>query len=281
MNITINGKPADVTIEQEETVGEVLLGLENWLKDSGHRLSGVDIDGETVHSGSFNGIFARGLQEVGNIDIRTSSWAELMAEALFSLRRDIDEYAESDFEARRIFAGSWAESPEALFLAEQVPDLHEWALKTFSGEGMDAGELGRLTDERLRELGDPPGELERSKALITETVRRLEDLPLDIQTGKDGHAAETVRIFSRVGEKIFRIFNLMGAEGYDLEHLKAGEMPLKEYIEEFDAALRELLAACESRDTVLVGDLAEYELAPRLQNLYTVISAPVIKTQEG
>jgi hypothetical protein len=274
MNITINGKPADITIEKEETVGEVLLGLENWLEDSGHRLSGIDINGETVNSGSFNGIFARGLEGIGDIAIRTSSWAELMAEALLSLRRDMDEYAAADFHAKRDFAGKWAESPEALFLAEQIPEIHKWALGVFSGGGMDAAEFGRLVDERLRELEDPSGELGRVETLIRETVKRLEDLPLDIQTGKDGHAAETVRLFSCMGEKIFRLFNLMKAEGYALDHLRVGDVPLKDYIEEFDNALKELLAAYESKDAVLVGDLAEYELAPRLQNLYTVISAP-------
>jgi hypothetical protein len=276
MNITINGRPADIVIEKEETVGEVLLGLENWLEDSGHRLSGIDINGETVNSGSFNGIFAKGLQEVGDIDIRTSSWAELMAEALLTLYRDIESYAESDFEAKRNFAENWAESPASLFLAEQIPELREWALKTFSGEGMDAAELGGLTEERLRELEDPPGELGRIGILIAETVRRLEDLPLDIQTGKDRRAAETVQIFSRLGEKIFRLIGMMKAEGYALDRLKAGDIPLKDYIEEFDAALRELLAAWESGDVVLVGDLAEYELAPRLQNIYTVISTPAV-----
>jgi hypothetical protein len=272
MNITINGKPADITIEKEETVGDVLLGLENWLENSGHRLSGIDINGETVNSGSFNGIFARGLEGIGDIAIRTSSRVELMAEALLSLRQDIDEYAAADFGTKKNFAEKWVESPESFFLAEQIPDIHEWAIGTFSGGGMDAAEFGGLVDERLRELKDPPDELEKSGALIAETVKRLEDLPLDIQTGKDGRAVETVRLFSCMGEKIFRLFNLMKAEGYVLDHLKVGNVPLKDYIEEFGNTLKELLAAYESRDTVLVGDLAEYELAPRLQNLYTVIS---------
>jgi hypothetical protein len=276
MNITINGRPADIVIEKEETVGEVLLGLENWLENSGHRLSGIDINGETVNAGSFDGVFARGLQEVGNIDIRTSSWAELMAVSLLTLRRDIEIYAESDFEAKRNFAENWAESPASLFLAGQIPELQEWALRTFSGEGMGAAELGVVTEERLRELEDPLAELGRIGTPVAETVRRLEDLPLDIQTGKDGHAAETVQIFSRLGEKIFRLFNLMKAEGYALEHRRAGDVPLRDYIEEFGAALRELLAAYESGDVVLVGDLAEYELAPRLQNIYTVISTPAV-----
>jgi hypothetical protein len=275
MNITINGRPADITIEKEETVGDILLGLENWLENAGHRLSGIDINGETVNSGSFDGIFARGLEGIGDMAVRTSSRTELMAEALLSLRQDIDEYAAADFEVRRNFAGKWPESPESLFLAEQIPEIHQRAVRTFSGEGMDAAEFGGLVDERLRELKDPTGELEKTGTLIAETVKRLEDLPLDIQTGKDGRAAETIGLFSCVGEKIFRLFNLMQTGGYALDHLKAGDAPLKDYIEEFDSALKELLAAYESGDVVLVGDLAEYELAPRLQNLYTIImSAP-------
>jgi hypothetical protein len=47
-------------------------------------------------------------------------------------------------------------------------------------------------------------------------------------------------------------------------------------MEEFGAALKELLAAYEVRDAVLVGDLAEYELAPRLRGLYAAINTPLV-----
>jgi hypothetical protein len=134
--------------------------------------------------------------------------------------------------------------------------------------------LLNLTEERLRELQDPAGELNKAEPLVQVIVRRLEDLPLDIQTGKDGRAVETVQLFSNIAEKIFRLFNLMKIGGYDTASLTVENIPVSDYIDEFGVALKELLAAYETRDAVLAGDLAEYELAPRFSNLYAAIRIP-------
>ncbi|MDR3166651.1 MAG: hypothetical protein LBT93_01800 [Treponema sp.] len=274
MNITINGKPADITLEAEKTVGEVLAGLDEWLNGSGHRLSGVTIDGETAGSGSLAEIFSRELDRIGTLDIHTSPLLELMAEALINLRRDIEEYEQAGFGEKKDFHKRWQESPEALFLSAQIPEIYEWADASFAGEGAGPGELLNLVEERLRELQDPAGELNKAEPLIQAIVRRLEDLPLDIQTGKDGRAMETVRLFSNVAEKIFRLFNLMKAEGYGVASVTVENIPVSDYIDEFGTALKELLAAYETKDAVLVGDLAEYELAPRFGNLYAAIKTP-------
>ncbi|MDR2079223.1 MAG: hypothetical protein LBP74_05850, partial [Treponema sp.] len=197
MNITINGKPADITLEAEKNLGQVLAGLDNWLNGSGHRLSGLAIDGETVGSGSLSGVFSRELDHIGTLDIHTSALVELMAEAFLKLREDIAAYNQADFEGKKEVYARWHTSPEALFLLEQVPECYEWAEKSLAGEG-NSGELDNLVEERLRELQDPLGELNKAEPLIEAVVLRLEDLPLDIQTGKDGRAVETVQIFSSV-----------------------------------------------------------------------------------
>jgi hypothetical protein len=274
MNITINGKPADITLEAEKNVGQVLAGLDNWLSGSGHRLSGIVIDGEAVGSGSLADVFCRELDRVGTLDIRTSAVMVLMAEALLNLRRDIEEYERADFEEKKELRAGWQESPEALFLSEQIPEVYEWAERSFAGEGVSSGELLNLVEERLREIQDPAGELNKAEPLIQAVVRRLEDLPLDIQTGKDSRAVETVRIFSGIAEKIFRLFDLMKAEGYDTASLTVENIPVSDYIDEFGTALKELLAAYEARDAVLIGDLAEYELAPRFSGLYAALRTP-------
>jgi hypothetical protein len=276
MNITINGKPADITLEAEKNVGQVLAGLDRWLGGSGHRLSGIVIDGEAVSSGSLAAVFNRELDRIKTLDIRTSAVMVLMAEALINLRRDIEDYERADFEGKKEFRKSWRESPEALFLSEQIPEIYDWAEKSFAGEGISPGELLNLAEERLRELQDPAGELNKAEPLIQAIVRRLEDLPLDIQTGKDGRAVETMRIFSNIAEKIFRLFDLMRAEGYDTASLTVENIPVPEYINEFGTALKELLAAYETKDAVLVGDLAEYELAPRFSSLYAALRTPAI-----
>jgi len=104
-----------------------------------------------------------------------------------------------------------------------------------------------------------------------EICARLEDLPLDIQTGKDARAAETVNTFSNIAEKVFRIIGILKLEGFPVGEITVGSMPIAAYITEFGSALRELLTAYEQHDTVLVGDLAEYEMAPRLRGLHSAV----------
>jgi hypothetical protein len=274
MNITINGKPADITLEGEKTVGEVLAGLNGWLDGSGFRLSGLEIDGTPADSLSLGAFFDRELADIQNLDIKTSSLLDLAAEALLRVFGDSGDYEKAGPAEKKDFVSRWRQSPAALFLAGAEPEIYRWAEQSFSGGSPDPAELRRMLDERLRELGDPRGELDRTGPLVEEIIRRLEDLPLDIQTGKDGRAAETIRIFSGAAEKIFRLFHLLKAGGLDTKALKVDDIPAAEFLEEFSTALRELLAAYETRDSVLVGDLAEYELAPRFRGLYAALKSP-------
>jgi hypothetical protein len=152
-------------------------------------------------------------------------------------------------------------------------DLYTLADKTFSGEGLGPRDLQKVIRERLRELEDPRREIAASGPLVEAVAGRLEDLPLDIQTGKDGRAAETVQLFSSVAGKLFRLLGLLKLEGYSPETLTVDGVPIFEYVGEFESALKELAAAYEAKDAVLVGDLAEYELAPRLLKFHSAFSS--------
>jgi hypothetical protein len=284
MNIRINGTEADIRLETEQTVGEILAGIERWLAESalrsggGHRMSGLAINGETVHAGSLEASFGRNIDTIETLDILTSSLPELTAESLLNVLGDIEDYGDLGFEQKQGYAARWKESPQARLLAEQFPELADWTAKTFSGEGLSPSGLRSIIEERLRELRDPAGELAKAEPVISGICARLEDLPLDIQTGKDARAAETIQLFSGAAEKLFRLFKVLRAEGFPTGEIQAAGMPVAGYITEFGAALQELLAAYEQRDAVLVGDLAEYELAPRLRELYAAIKIPAVST---
>ncbi|MDR1971422.1 MAG: hypothetical protein LBQ46_05825 [Treponema sp.] len=273
MNITINGKPVDITIEDEKTIGEVLSGLENWLRGSGHRLSGLEVDGETADSRSLEAFLKRPLSAVEALDIKTSSWVEHASQAIASLYGVLQELENAAFGERENLRRDWEAWPEAQFLRSEVPELYLMAEKTFAGEGLAPRDLEGLLEERLRELENPRGALEALGSLVETLAGRLGDLPLDIQTGKDSRAAETMTLFSTLAEKLLRLFNLLRIEGLSPENLSIEGAPVREFIGEFDAALKDLIRAYEERDTVLVGDLAEYELAPRLLRFYAAIIA--------
>ena len=101
----------------------------------------------------------------------------------------------------------------------------------------------------------------------------MEELPLDIQTGRNQRAAETMQLFSGAASKLFRIFFMYKSEGLSIDTFMIGEFPARIFIDEFNAALKELSAAYENRDTVLVGDLAEYELSPRLLKFFSAVKS--------
>jgi hypothetical protein len=275
MEITIDGKPADIILENEKTIGDILREIGDWLSGSQYSLSGLSINGETIDAASINGAFDRPLDSIETLDIRTTSLPLLMVEALMDIRRDITAYGNASFEDQKRLQQEWEKSPAASFLAAQAPDMFDCINRSFRGEGLGIPPLISLVDERLRELQDPRLELGGMDVLIETTAKRLEDLPLDIQTGKDARAAETVQLFSTIAEKLFRLFSLLKLEGIITDSLVVGTMPFNAFIGDFSAALKELLAAYEVKDAVLVGDLAEYELAPRLRTFYSAIRAPV------
>jgi hypothetical protein len=271
MKIRINGADADIQLESEKTVGDVLSALDTWIAGTGHRLSGLDIDGEPVNTDSTETCFGKPVDSIGILDIYTNSVIELFAESLLWALQDINNYEAAGFEEKSRFAEQWKKSPQALLLAEQGHDLFGLLEQTFSGLGVGAEALRMLVEERLCELQNPEGELDTIQPLVAETCSRLEELPLDVQTGKDARAAETVNAFSGITEKIFRIFKALKLEGFPAEEIIVGDMHIAAYITEFGTALGEMLAAYEQHDTVLMGDLAEYEMAPRLRSLYAAI----------
>jgi hypothetical protein len=185
--------------------------------------------------------------------------------------RDIEEFQKAGFDEKTGFSDKWKASPQGCLLAEQYHELFDWTIKTFSGEGCSPQVLYSLFEERLRELLDPAGEMSRTAQIVDDICARLADFPLDIQTGKDARASETVSIFSGVAEKIFRIYHALKIEGFSVTEITVDNMPINDYITEFSKALKELLDAYEKRDTVLIGDLAEYEMAPRLRGLHAAV----------
>jgi len=271
MKIKINGVDADIKPENEKTLGEILSALDGWLMGTGHRLSGLNIDGKEINAREMDLSFSRDIETIDTVDICTTSLPQLVAESLGRTIRDIQEFQTLGFDEKTGFADKWKTSPEGCLLAEQYTELFDWTMKSFSGEGCSPQVLTALFDERLRELLDPAGEMSRTARIVDDICARLAEFPLDIQTGKDARAAETVNIFSGIAEKVFRIYQTLKIEGFPVTEIRVDSVPINDYITEFNKALKELLDAYEKRDTILIGDLAEYEMAPRLRGLHAAV----------
>jgi hypothetical protein len=271
MNIFINTKPAEITLDTEKTLADVMLGLEQWISPTGNRIKGISVNGKETFTDALGETFCTDVKDIEKLDVFICSWRELAAEAMELLYETCILYGKASFDERTNIFGKWEDSSAARFLASDISDLYHLARHTLSGEGLILQDLTMLIEERLREIANPALEISDSETRIRIITERMEELPLDMQTGKDQRAAETVQLFSQMGEKLFRIFFILKSEGLSFETFLIDGLPARSFMEEFNAALRELSAAYEGKDTVLVGDIAEYELAPRLMKFFTAL----------
>ena len=283
MKIKINDKPLDFTLDNEKTIGDVLAALEKWLTNSGHRMSELSIDGKTVSVSMVEDVFAEEIKNVNCLGIFTDSIADLAASSLKTLLDDIKKYENLVFNDKANFHETWKKSAQAKFISEQWSDLLSLCDSVFSGGSVSSEVLFSITEERLREVKTPAQEYAGIRPLLNDTCARLVDLPLDIQTGKDKRAAETIQLFSGISEKIFRIYRQMHIQGLLPAAVESSnespEKSITQLINDFGAAAKEMLQAYERQDIVLVGDLAEYEMSPQLQNLYNVIAENINEPQ--
>ena len=273
MDIFIDNKAAEINLDTEKTLGDVLAGIDTWISSTGNRILGISVDGKSVTEEALAVISEKDIKDIKKLEISLLSYRELAGEALEKLLETCIEAEKASFNERAEVKSAWENSAAARFLASDIPDLHSAMARCLSGEGLGARELMVIIEERLREISDPVAETATSESLVVSVAQRMEEFPLDMQTGKEARAAETIQLFSSLSEKLFRIFIIHRSDGLSMEGFIIDENPAGKFIEEFTAALKELTEAYQNRDTVLAGDIAEYELAPRLLKFFHALNS--------
>ncbi len=269
MIIKINDKTLDFSLDNEKTLGEVFTSLEQWLSNSGHRLSEISIDGQAVSAGMVEDVFKKEVKSIKELNVSTNAVAELAAASLQTLLKDIDEYENIKFDEKAKFFDNWKNSAQALFIMEEMPDLYSYFKNTFLNGEIPVQTLRSVTEEIQREVNEPVKELVKIEPILNEICDKLINLPLDIQTGKDLTAAQTIQLFAAITEKIIRLFYQLSTQGYIVQIEEAKK--IAEGFGNFKNILTELLESYEKHDIIIVGDVAEYEAAPKLKELYLSI----------
>ncbi|MCL2442144.1 MAG: hypothetical protein FWD13_01605 [Treponema sp.] len=269
MEIRINDKPLDFSLDDENNLGEVLAGLEQWLASAGHRIAKLSIDGQEIKTSMIEDAFTKNVDSIKSLNIQTNIIAELTTASLMSILNDIKDFENLGAEEKNKFFNNWNETAQAQYVSAEIPDLYAYCISTFSHGDMLPQTLCAIIEEIQREVNDPVNELKNIEQILKDICARLIDIPLDIQTGKDARAAQTIQVFSAVTEKIFRIFRQLDTQGY--LSVISGQKTLSHLITQFGNVLKELLEAYEKNDTVLVGDITEYEASPKIKELYYAI----------
>ncbi|TVQ25929.1 MAG: hypothetical protein EA383_07055 [Spirochaetaceae bacterium] len=276
MTVLVNNEKVDVTLENEHTVGDVVRELAGWLRDQGMELHAISLDDKKVALDETVGWHDRAVDSVETIALdammhpsRDPETLMILLELLGLIERNIEqgnrdnlveamreyEYARPTL-ARALNASADTGVPALSILDDLAakvkndPDVftsdNDAARRTVTAASAVVLELAG----RLSEFQNPEQQLNITREALRAQIAELSDIAVMLQQGRDADAMKQLLKFTELVEKLIRLGAWSHGEGSEL-----------------NTFFGELIQAFEAEDTVLIGDLVEYEILPRIEAL--------------
>lgn len=96
---------------------------------------------------------------------------------------------------------------------------------------------------------------------------RMEQIPVDLQCGKNVEVSEAIKNLADSIDQFCHVAALATLFPETFKKTTVDNMNFKEFFAEFSPILLDFEQALQNNDTVLIGDLSEYEICPRLQSI--------------
>ena len=107
----------------------------------------------------------------------------------------------------------------------------------------------------------------KSSEEISKTIELLLELPALLQSGSNSKAKNSITQLADVVDNFCHVTVLSSLFPEKFGKINVDGKSLSEFFADFTPIFNDLNGAMESGDTVLLGDLAEYEISPRLKAL--------------
>ena len=152
--------------------------------------------------------------------------------------------------------------------------------KTLSADTLDNLFAVPVTDAEDLELETISGReilalAEEKSAACAALADQLEEVPVLLQTGREKEAMAVMETFSRETEELKRLLPLLSLGSVAEENLLLDGQNPGEYLAAVFPFIGEMSGAIEQQDTVTIGDIAEYEIAPRMREIGNFLTAVV------
>jgi len=297
MDIFINDHQIDFQLENETLLFEVVEGLSSWASDDGVHIQSILFDDNkysadnpvcretTIDSIRKLNITAKSRMEIHEENLQLLyQYISLLMKAIegknIRLVKDLQADADSITKLLAEFLGEIRDSGETISrrLYENLMIIDPEAIDEGSEQHLALNtqlvSLKIILNERILELANPLGELAKTTRAMKISISEINDISVLLQTGKDREALNSIIKFSELSQKFLRIYPLLKTGGIvDIEALTIDGKDFSDYYLDLNAILSELLEAFTANDSVLIGDLLEYEVAPRIESLVAALDS--------
>jgi len=299
VRLTINGEPINYSLENEKTLAEVVRGVQSWLAEAGFHVTGMRADardllrepldqwgGTEVSAVEELGVSAAHTGDVKRAHWRTvEKWLGMLAEEIREMSARAERPGEASPGAQAdALAELLADFPqtmegleanpflppgstagrrfEAMFAAQPAATVAGWPAARLREAAALVAELHEELSRRIADASAPAEALKRCAAQIRTSLADLPEVSLLLQTGRDKEAMEIVIAFADVVQALLGLLPFLPPDP------NRGRL-----IGELTPFLRELVSAFDAKDSILIGDLLEYEITPRIERLAPVLEA--------
>lgn len=103
--------------------------------------------------------------------------------------------------------------------------------------------------------------------LFEQLSDKMIQVPVDLQCGKTVQVGETIKNLADSIDQFCHVAALATLFPEDFTEAKIDGLNFQDFLKDFSPVLADFEEGLKNNDTVLIGDLAEYEICPRLKSI--------------
>ena len=289
MQIRINNEEIDFTLEQEQALGEVLDGIQDWLSSNGFAITALRKDDTDLSFASRLEWQDDAVEEIAFLEITAHHPTDLAYDKIAAAVQYLKLIEEDGDPNSSVIADLLKGADDVAEMIDDVlpsqgigpstPGIHFRELADRTGIVGDApassdgfarflafvSELIFVLSSRMHEIADPAAEIRAIAPLLRDSLGDIGNIAVLLQTGKDRDAMAQLIKLIEILQKLIRVVQYLNEHALlDLGIIEIDGSRISEFALSLNGFLRELTGAMESGDSVLIGDLLEYEIEPKL-----------------
>ena len=114
---------------------------------------------------------------------------------------------------------------------------------------------------------DIKASFEKLSELFNELAAQMEGVPVALQSGKNAEVSESIKRLADSIEQFCHVATLASPFPETFSTSSLNGISFKDFFAEFSPILKDFEDALQNNDTVMLGDLSEYEICPRLKEI--------------
>lgn len=113
--------------------------------------------------------------------------------------------------------------------------------------------------------------LQKLSTLFDQLSEKMEKVPLDLQNGKNKEVSASIAVLADSIDQFCHVATLASLfpESFNITEIDGKNF--KDFFVDFSAILKDFEDALQNNDSVMIGDLSEYEICPRLKSISSAI----------